>query len=134
MKTKYLKFSQATGNQIKLKSFYIPLEDLANNPSLSHLVNKIFSHLNQNELKICRSVSKSLRDHIDNTKQGWIFQLEHIRTISTTFVDYSGLIETKFPEWKAIFSRGCTSRNFSSFEPRRASLSTSRAEPSRGQD
>ena len=54
---------------------YAPLEDLANNPGLSHLVNQIFSHLNQKELMICRLVSKSFRDRIDNNKQWWITQL-----------------------------------------------------------
>ena len=104
---------QETTNQIMedqkaSNQFYIPLEDLALNLCLSHLLNKTFSHLNPKELAICRLISKSLKDHVDNNKQWWICQLDHMRTKPTTFIDYEakekptvkGLIETKFPEWK----------------------------------
>ena len=94
--------------------FGIGLQDYAVNHGLSHLVNQMFSHLNPKELAICRMVSKSLRDHVDNNKQWWIFQLETIKKTPTDFevkttplfhyrpVVTTSLIETQFPEWKVV--------------------------------
>ena len=73
---------------------FVPLQDLALNPGLSHILNQIIGDLNAKQLSHCRLVSKTLKDFIDNYKQWWKLQLDYVRKTETAFYEDSELIET----------------------------------------
>ena len=84
------------------------LEALLLNPGLSHIVSNISRFLDVKSLAQCRLISQAWKDFIDNLRQWWIFQLEHInhskKMLPSSILDdvvtlsESNIME-KFPEW-----------------------------------
>ena len=90
-----------------------PLEDLAINKGLVHIVNQIFSNLNARDLSNLRLVSSTFSKIIDNNKYWWTLQLKYMRKKPTYFnffktmdskklVKFKYPFENRFPEWKIV--------------------------------
>ena len=92
------------------------MEELLGNQGLCHIIDNISRFLDPKSLAQCRKVSHSWKNLIDNDRQWWIFQLEHIHNCEKTFIDcyekdkpkVRSTIHKRFPEWKVVneqFSR-----------------------------
>ena len=86
------------------------MEEILTNQGLCHIVENISSYLDPKSLAQCRKVSHSWKNLIDNDRQWWIFQLEHILNCEKTFIDYDekekpkviSTIHKRFPGWKEV--------------------------------
>ena len=86
------------------------MKELLANQGLYLIVNHISSFLDPRSLARCRLVCHSWRNLIDNDRQWWIFQLEHIHNREKQFIDCSSkqpkvtrsTIKARFPEWNTF--------------------------------
>ena len=82
------------------------MEKILANEGLNPIVRNISRFLDPKSLAQCRKVCYSWKNLIDNDKQWWIFQLEHILTKEKIFlinkVKSTKSIKTNFPEWNSF--------------------------------
>ena len=77
------------------------LDALFINPGFDYISNKIFGKLNAKKIASCRLVNQTWRNFIDNYKQWFKYQIEHIRNNPTIYQEKTELIESTYAPAKS---------------------------------